>query len=254
MSQPSGAASPPPSQLDAIPGAWIKDVDTTLHPQTDSLLMALPPEMRNRIYHFALLEPDGVAVCNICAGVAAPDPLALLQIRKEASAIYYQENFFTFHIHDWGATCIIRWQRSFLNDRMLTNWILDPSYNDWPRLCAWLEEVFHDKEDLLDTPLPKPDEAEWELEAVAVHLLFMVGWMRRKTDVSWDNVYITIEMTRRALAFIDPAWRAEKSSTGNDFCVEIELSRPIVLLPRELHISMDITPRSVSWPRPWSMP
>jgi hypothetical protein len=97
--------------------------ENTLDAQTESPLMALPPETRNRMYRLVLVEADPNTIRSHPVRLA-PTPPALLQtcqqIRQEASSIYYQENLFRIHVHDFDATLAIRWmlqsRRSQPND------------------------------------------------------------------------------------------------------------------------------------------
>lgn len=59
-----------------------------------SALSTLPGELRNRIWRFSLIEPDGV---NISGGARLPPLLSICrQIRQESYEIYFVENTFYF--------------------------------------------------------------------------------------------------------------------------------------------------------------
>ncbi|KAK5137726.1 hypothetical protein LTR08_007297 [Meristemomyces frigidus] len=65
-----------------------------MEPQ-DSPLLALAPELRNRIYHYTLLS-DAPIDTNCKDASKEPALLATChQVRKEATGIYYSENTFT---------------------------------------------------------------------------------------------------------------------------------------------------------------
>lgn len=76
------------------------DAETLLH---QSPLLKLPPELRNSIYRYALVEPSSPYI-KIPAGALPPPQPGLLQtctqVRRDATEIYYKENWFGFVIAD----------------------------------------------------------------------------------------------------------------------------------------------------------
>ena len=89
-------------------------------------LLTLPPEMRNRIYRSALIEPQNILIREDKDTLhhRHPRPLQMKppqteppllstcrQIRKEALDIYYQENTFSIHIESCEANYYFRWCR-----------------------------------------------------------------------------------------------------------------------------------------------
>lgn len=62
-------------------------------------LLSLPPEMRNRIYRYVLLETEPIRTTPSRTPPPQPGLLSTCrQIRKESLDIYYQENKFKIHV------------------------------------------------------------------------------------------------------------------------------------------------------------
>jgi hypothetical protein len=64
-------------------------------------LFAIPAELRNRIYRYAMIQDGDLTVTP-----RGPSEPALLRtcyvVRDEACSIYYGENQFLLHIEDWN--------------------------------------------------------------------------------------------------------------------------------------------------------
>lgn len=71
----------------------MKNYSSSILPPSHSQLLSLPAELRNRIYEYALIEENEIA---ITADLHVP---ALLQtsrqIRREARSLYFEKNTFT---------------------------------------------------------------------------------------------------------------------------------------------------------------
>ena len=110
------------------------------HPQQESKLLMLPPELRNRIVHYALVKPERVFVpaltakrCRIIDGSVAKrrvvtnkdllsEPALLStcrQLREEGTPVYYDGNvFYSFDIDalvQW-LQCIAHTKRDFVKN------------------------------------------------------------------------------------------------------------------------------------------
>lgn len=73
-------------------------------------LLTIPPEMRNRIYRCALVQPEPIQLRPANRWPESPPLLQTChQIRSESSGIYYQENTFEVHIHKYDAAKYIKW-------------------------------------------------------------------------------------------------------------------------------------------------
>jgi hypothetical protein len=73
-----------------------------LQPQGVCRLLKLPPELRNEIWRYAVVEDYGIAISVEPDGYYAPPLLRTChEIRKDAGSIFYSENTFEFQIRDF---------------------------------------------------------------------------------------------------------------------------------------------------------
>lgn len=81
-------------------------------------LLGIPPELRNRIYDFALVSRKRLQVTD---GSPALEQPALLrtcrQIRREAIAIYYTDNRFRFIVHAYDGAAMIPFREVLIKYR-----------------------------------------------------------------------------------------------------------------------------------------
>lgn len=117
---------------------------------TQSPLLALPPEMRNRIYRFVVVtstENDEIEIGKD----HRPRPPFLLhtchQLRQEAIKIYHEENHFHFRVHDCDASGYMRWVTVFRRDKTRVKARVNISISlrgryDKANLMKWLEAMF----------------------------------------------------------------------------------------------------------------
>jgi len=71
--------------------------DTSVNSVAQSPLFRLPPELRNRIYEYAVYRSAEHGFCVVTATSGIPEPALLLTcklIRQEAIGIFYAENKF----------------------------------------------------------------------------------------------------------------------------------------------------------------
>lgn len=121
-------------------------VDVAEQPQP-SRLLALPPELRNRIYDYVLTENEAKVVVT---PALKPPPLLLActQIRSEALALWYSNNDFQIGVHNCDGTLHIKWGLHYRLLRRTYNslkagqsiqWNFTGGAN-WKNLMAWLRE------------------------------------------------------------------------------------------------------------------
>ena len=186
----------PPPTADTVRGM--------VSPQENNKLLLLPPEMRNRIYGFALIE-----AVYIIIGPQGPLPAepALLrtcsQIRKEASGIYYRANYFKFDIMNNDASVYIQWCRRSPQHRRAC--VDHECYftTNWPNLMIWLK-AYHDGE--CSRPLAYRDGDNAGLVnslCKITSLLFL--------DIDWADVEKVLGEIRQTLATYDYGWLDDQS-------------------------------------------
>lgn len=170
-------------------------------------LLALPAELRNRIYRHALVKDH---LISIQKHVELPLPPGLLQvnrqIRAEAYQIYYLENNFGFTIRDYDASTLIRWCKVFTSIEHQKRCMLNiaPSTN-FDNLLVWLRVFFERKCGGIE--VGKPGEGNRNVEAAA-SLFEMTARMQQIKGMSWSEVKELLEAARQGFAALDPAWAA----------------------------------------------
>lgn len=104
--------------------------------RSDSLLLRLPPELRNDIYRFALLETDRIEVMQD----RSMQPALLrtcCQLRKEASTIFNEENKFSIQVHALRPRLPAQhWGNTKVADGGLS--MTFSGAHDWSNLRDWL--------------------------------------------------------------------------------------------------------------------
>ncbi|KAF2161664.1 hypothetical protein M409DRAFT_59044 [Zasmidium cellare ATCC 36951] len=174
----------------------------------ESRLLALVPELRNRIYRYTLVEPTPIRV-----GVDAPLPTepgmlrVCRQIRAEAKAIYLKENTFDFEIPGFNIAKYLRWSRLSRahrrsNVKLTMHATVAPPQN-WQNLLVWLK-AFSDRE-VRARPGTGPNAAAFWL--VAAHMHAFVYRARDAGNLSWEEVETSLECMRKIAAVSDPAWK-----------------------------------------------
>ncbi|KAK5117159.1 hypothetical protein LTR85_008927 [Meristemomyces frigidus] len=147
ISQPANSKSSSPKATSMTPS----DANTTpsnasrtqsdATTQSTSRLLALPPELRDEIYRFALVEEKIVvdATRHTTPGVLR----TCRQIRKEASPIFYRENAFVVVAMDLRAPVPVQhWFNHRVPDKRRT--IKDRGDMNWVNLKAWLQ-IYHEQ-------------------------------------------------------------------------------------------------------------
>lgn len=166
-------------------------------------LLTLPPEMRNRIYRFALVETQEIF---IKASEKPPNHPPLIctcrQIWYECANIYYQENKFTFDIDNNDASRLFGWCTTSLTPLMPTAAFQTELSAKWKNLLNWLQ-AFFEKRCLGVAPVGDGDKRD-----VIGHMFRVVQTMQND-GVSWPQVNHALMDMRNVLALLDPRWLEE---------------------------------------------
>lgn len=175
-------------------------------PQTStpstSALLSLPPEMRNRIYRFALLHENDILTQT---GSKPPADPAILrtcrQLRNEASGIYYQENDIVFEVESYDIDTYVRWTERSIHRRKANVKFRMSAPPNWANLLRWLK-AFYDNAWMLRLPpqggrvCPEP----------AGFLFDIAEEMQVGMGCTWGEVKRVLEFARGALAAVDEDW------------------------------------------------
>lgn len=97
--------------------------------------------MKNEIYRFTLFEEGFVDVPSLGPAPKEPGLLSVCrEIRKDARAIYYEENKFRFKIIEFDATRYLRFTKVH---PIVPNFLFgDLSRGCWPNLKVWLKAFY----------------------------------------------------------------------------------------------------------------
>lgn len=215
--------------------------------EEQSPLLRLPAELRDEIYRLATpLVYASNATWN--RGIQLfttdrPPPLepgllrVNLQVREEASAVYYKKNKFIFEIENLNATHYIKWCRVYPRRRLKANvgftfkyerLLMNPeAYRTrnaghgsqelhmpkdrhlWPNLVYWLERYYHRQ--CLGIPW---SEKKGRVEGchashytnTAAAVFETVGKLGKGCELTWEQVESILESTHRAIGSANSAW------------------------------------------------
>jgi len=161
--------------------------------------LALAPELRNRVYEYALLEPDTVVVTTSLQQPALPR--VNKQVRGEALDLYYGTIFFDVHIIDCDATLLAQFEQylDVLNRKCSVRMLMSATGEDWTNLVAWCRLIHEGKCGGFGTL--GLDESFDDSEAVihAAHRIVKMDW-------SWAACEKELAELRLLVGRINSAW------------------------------------------------
>lgn len=165
------------------------------------MLLALPAELRNAIYRFALVENDRIQITDQKPPPSEPGLLSVnKQVRKEARGIYHKENIFRFHVADYDITILLKWCAvSFRRRTSRFNYLINRSHN-WPTLLAWLKAYYEDR-------CGKVGERHDKEPCLIYSLFSMVGEMKVEQKLTWDQVATNLEHVHQGLIATKSGWQ-----------------------------------------------
>lgn len=166
-----------------------------------SPFMELAPELRNKIYEYALRADDGIIQVSSATGI--PEPALLLAsktIRREALALFYSQNIVHLVIDSYSPAMplfIYKKQLAVLKKhkyRFAVSQVVMRGPPRWRNLIAWLR-LFYEK-----------GYSYVAFIILAAPLFQMVRSMRM---VSWDEIEKTLVFLRYGLVNYNAAWEVE---------------------------------------------
>ena len=170
-----------------------------------SQLLSLPPEIRNIIYRYALVQNGDIIIRP--PTLPAPDQPSLLQvnrqIRAEARGIYYHENRFVCTIWSFDAAAVIKWQTS-INAYAKVNPQIGLVHHGppiWTNLLRWLEEFYCSKvTGIRDVRSSAPSYVK------AAARMFQVVTRLEWKGLIWHEIKPALEGVRVAVGEYDARW------------------------------------------------
>lgn len=167
----------------------------------DSKLLSLPPEIRNIIYRYALVE-------GLIRVIQDPPPQPALlqlnrQVRDEAIQIYYQENCFRWIIASYDAGKLIAWCASSKHRSTAKMLLCNSGTCSWANLLVWLKAFLDQKA----PGLGSSDSGKTTGMNTAAAKLFVLAKNLRRQALPWHRVKAQLEVVREALAAVSEEWR-----------------------------------------------
>lgn len=175
-----------------------------------SRLLALPAEMRNEIYEWALTAPQDGEI-DITADWEPPGLLATCrQIRHEALGMYFLDNTFVFNIQNCDGSLHTSWLSEF------GGYVLEDGADEcnlveyhtgnpnWQNLMTWMGGLYglgYNCHYWLDDEIRNP---RLDILIVAVGAILCNGLCQ---DRDWMDVEQDMEYLRLITAHYDGAWR-----------------------------------------------
>lgn len=118
--------------------------------QTNSPLLTLPPELRNKIYDYALVETEPILVTT--AFTQPPLLRICSQVRSEALPMWYTETYFTIPVVDCNGEMDLNFRRHHQSLQCVRATGLPVRTQlriqgppNWGNLMAWLRGCYMDK-------------------------------------------------------------------------------------------------------------
>ncbi|KAK5127893.1 hypothetical protein LTR85_005010 [Meristemomyces frigidus] len=169
-----------------------------------SRFLERPPELRNRIYRFALVNDEPVQLL----GAACEQPALLKagrQLRREAISIYYSDNTFRIKIRDMDGIAMIPFRKLMVRYRFKAvkgNFIFYTTYaRNWTNLLAWLKAHHHDSK--LACGRVNQDGDAGAVSTVVVQAFCIAGALKHRR---WERVEEVLEAYHKGIAALDAAW------------------------------------------------
>lgn len=173
--------------------------------------MGLPPELRTRIYNYALYEKRGVMISK-AGGIPEPGLLrASKTVRDEALGIYYTANTVGVVINSYDFTidkllfakfrALARTYGRFRPPRLMRH---HPGTPNWKNLKKGLRMQHEDK---LFRTGTLDAEGQLSNSRPEIRIIYgMITAVRAMRASKWEDVEQTLELLRSGLIAIDPEW------------------------------------------------
>jgi hypothetical protein len=193
------------------------------HSHASAPFLRLPPELRNRIYKYALRLENGICEVNETTGF--PEPALLFtckDIRREAIAVFYSVNTIRLVIESYSPSMPIFMHKKRL--AVLTRYgykipAAEASMEGlarWRNLLSWLRHVHENACTSLTSIKPAPplgirghirEAPDYDKEKTVVAGLFSM--VETMSEVPWDRVEKSLGMLRYGLVQYDSEWEVD---------------------------------------------
>ncbi|KAK5127473.1 hypothetical protein LTR85_006812 [Meristemomyces frigidus] len=197
------------------PDVEMPEAPAPVPPPSQSPLLALPGELRNRIYRLALVEPR-LVLLNRTKFVEPALLVACHQIRHEAAPIFYGENDFRIPVPNYDSTICKLWTVKVRAVRRKYDIHIETSLSrgtgheepNWENAIKWLQRRHSGA---VRYQMHKPSSAPKHFTPDMMVLGGMFAMAKELQDKSWSRVKKLMEEQHRILVAIDPRWEAKKA-------------------------------------------
>jgi hypothetical protein len=199
------------------------NTSVSAQPESHSLLLKLPPELRNRIYEYALRFDNGI--CEVNETVGIPESALLLtckEIRQEAIGIFYSANKVHVELESFSPAmpiliekkmCALHKQYGY---KIEINSLSTRGPRNWRNLMSWLKTVHGPQRSpfgilgvssMLENQ-PYSQQADLTAKEMAMLAgLFQVASMT--TDLPWDEVEKALNILRYGVVQYSSEWEVD---------------------------------------------
>lgn len=174
-------------------------------------LLGIAPELRNRIYEYALISRESINVFKVY-NCKQPDLLKVCrQIRNEAISVYYTDNTFHFEACKMSGAEIVpfcRLQKKYATHRQakLTTYMCDHrDYYDENNLRAWLK-AYHAEPKLVPS---LPQDAEYYRRNSKNFVVRMFGIAKSMHKKPWRKVERVLESFFNVVDMEEDMWLSD---------------------------------------------
>lgn len=199
----------------------IPSVSNALNSPEPVSLFKIPPELRNRIYEYALHLEDGICIVSKTAGI--PEPALLMTckiIRREAIAVFYSENFFRVIIESFSpSTAMLIARKEATLSKRYNCTIQDAGAQhegprSWRNMVSFLRFLHEHGEKTASTAISplasspySQDLEDTDKESAALEaLLTMASHM---SDKPWETVEKIVTLLRYSIVHFSPDWATD---------------------------------------------
>lgn len=177
-------------------------------------IFSIPPELRIRIYEFALVSHKTI---NVTKKKYRPQPALLAtchQIRDEAASVYYQSNTFRYTVCNYAGVLIIpfckplrKYRTDHKGNAISVKLCGHAQLVDFNNLYSWLS-IYHADPDLVPAPPQDQLATGWTDKDIAIRLFSVVYAMRCRTWAEIGDVLDSFRDMMLSCGVTTPPWLA----------------------------------------------
>ncbi|CAK1354303.1 unnamed protein product [Cercospora beticola] len=163
-------------------------------------LLGLPPELRNKIYEYVVLEKERI---KILPSLKLPGLLATCrQTRREAKMMWKRQNGFTFIIRNCDVKGLYKFQKVFDKGFNIQYQLAKEPH--WLNLLRWCRWIYMTKQTPTNMSLRRPCTFQSFVWAI-------IRQAQTSKAATWTELMADLNRWRPVAGGLDPAWLIEHS-------------------------------------------